>query len=283
MKHKIKNTVCIFIGTLLYAIGISLFLDPNNLAPGGVIGVSVILNRLFGLSTGTLYLIINIPIIALGIWKFGWKFMTSTAMVVVLNSFLTDFISEFDTVTNEPLLAALAGGGLIGLGIGMVFRSGTTTGGLDIIIKVIKSKYKHIQTGMLFLMIDITVVTVSGIIFRDFNVAMYAAIAVVVSGRVMDRVLYGSDEARMIYIISDKNEEIAKEAMEKLEVGVTYLEGKGAYSNSDKKVIMCVIRKQLAPKLEDIVKGVDPACFMIISSASEIYGEGYKNILQAKL
>lgn len=283
MKKVLRNVIYILTGTVLYAMGVSLFLDPNNLAPGGVIGIAVILNKIINVSTGTLYFLINIPIVLMGIWKFGFKFMASTSVVIVLNSLLTDVLAGFEPITTEPLLASLAGGVLIGVGLGFVFRAGTTTGGMDIIIKVVKSKYKHIQTGVLFLLFDMVIVAISGIIFGDFNVAMYAFIAVFVTGRVMDTVLYGGDSARLIYIISDKHIEIAKRVLDELEVGVTFLEGKGGYSNADKKVIMCVIRKQITPKLEDIIKEVDPASFMIVTSASEIYGEGYKDIRDVKL
>lgn len=283
MKKIIRNSIYIIFGTILYAAGISLFLDPNNLAPGGLVGVSVILSRVLSVSTGTLYFILNIPIVLLGIWKFGVKFMASTAAVIIMNSMLTDFFAEFDAITTEPILAALAGGIMIGAGIGIIFRAGTTTGGMDIVIKVIKTKYKHIKTGVLFFTIDMIIVAVSGFVFGDFNIAMYALISVFVSGRVMDTILYGSDEARLIYIISSKYQEISARVLKELDVGVTFLEGKGGYSNEDKKVIMCVIRKQLTPRLEDIIKEEDPASFMIISSANEIYGEGYKDILGTRL
>lgn len=283
MKKYIRNGIYIFAGVIFYAVGISLFLDPNNLAPGGVIGISVILNRLVGMSTGTLYFILNIPIVLLGIWKFGVKFMTSTFVVIVLNSVLTNLLSGFSAITTEPLLACLAGGILIGAGIGMIFRAGTTTGGTDIIVKVIKMRYKHLKTGFLFMVIDLAIVAVSGIIFKNVNIALYAFIAVFVSGRTMDRVLYGSDEARLVYIISKEYDRISKRAMEELDIGMTLLAGEGAYSHNKKDVIMCVVRKQIAPKLEDIVREEDTAAFLIITSANEIYGEGYKNILSARL
>ena len=283
MKKYIRNGIYILAGVIFYAVGISLFLDPNNLAPGGVIGISVILNRLVGMSTGTLYFVLNIPIVLLGIWKFGVKFMTSTFVVIVLNSVLTNLLSGFSAITTEPLLACLAGGILIGAGIGMIFRAGTTTGGTDIIVKVIKMRYKHLKTGFLFMVIDLAIVAVSGIIFKNVNIALYAFIAVFVSGRTMDRVLYGSDEARLVYIISKEYDRISKRAMEELDIGMTLLAGEGAYSHNKKDVIMCVVRKQIAPKLEDIVREEDTAAFLIITSANEIYGEGYKNILSARL
>lgn len=283
LKRRARNCIYIILGTMLYAGGISLFLDPNNLAPGGVIGISVILNRFTNIGTGILYFVINIPIVILGIKKLGLKFMTSTFATIILNSFLTDFFAKLGPVTREPLLAALAGGICIGLGIGIIFRAGSTTGGMDIVVKVIKLKYKHLKTGVLFMMFDIVIVAISGIVFGKFDFAMYAFIAVFVSGRTMDIILYGGDEARLIYIISDKAEIIAERVLKELDTGITFLEGKGAYSNDNKKVIMCVLKKQIAPKIEDIIKEEDEHAFMIISSANEIYGEGYKNIMGARL
>lgn len=283
MKKYIRNGIYIIVGVIFYAVGISLFLDPNNLAPGGVIGISVILNRMVGISTGTWYFVLNIPIVLLGIWKFGVKFMTSTFVVIVLNSLLTNILAGFSAVTSEPLLACLAGGILIGAGIGLIFRAGTTTGGTDIIVKVIKMRYEHLKTDFLFMVIDLAIVALSGIVFQNVNIALYAFIAVFVSGRTMDRVLYGSDEARLVYIISREYDRIAQRAMEELDIGMTLLAGEGAYSREKKDVIMCVVRKQMAPRLEDIVKEEDAAAFLIITSANEIYGEGYKNILGTRL
>ncbi len=279
----LRRAVYVLAGVLLYAFGVSVLLDPNDLAPGGLIGISVILNRLMGISTGSLYMILNIPVVLLGISKLGYKFMTSTAVVIVLNSFFTDVFARITPITTDPLLAALLGGALVGVGIGIIFRAGTTTGGMDVIIKIIKKKYKFLKTGFLFLVFDMTIVAVSGFVFGNFNTAMYAFIAVFTMGRVMNTVLYASDEARLVFIVSDKYRKAAERIMEELDIGITYLDGEGAYTGRDKKIIMCVLRKQLAPKLEDIIKDEDSNAFMIVSSASEIYGEGYKNILGVRL
>lgn len=282
-KRKILDYFIITVGAVIYAAGISLFLDPNNLAAGGVTGISVILNRLTGIETGTLYFLCNIPIILLGFWKFGWHFMISTAYATAATSFFTNLLSNMAIVTGEPLLAAIAGSVLVSVGIGMIFKSGATTGGTDIIIKILRLKYKHLKTGALFLMTDFGIVAISGFVFRDFNIIMYALIAVVITGRVLDMVLYGMDEAKLIYIISDNQQKITERLLEEVDCGVTYLEGEGGYSGRNKRVIMCVVKKMQAPRVEEIVKEEDPAAFMIISSASEIYGEGYKNIFSEKI
>lgn len=282
-KKIIVKWLGIFIGSFLYAAGVSLFLDPNNLAPGGLIGVSVILNRLIPVDTGTLYFVLNIPIVILGFWKFGGKFIASTFAAVFLNSICTNVLANFPAVTTEPLLAAIAGSVLVGTGIGVVFRCGATTGGTDIIVKVLRLKYRHLKTGLLFLMTDIVIVTASGFVFRDFNIVMYAFIAVFVCGKVMDYVLYGGDGAKLMYIISDQAEIIAARVLDEMDVGVTFLSGKGAYTGSAKQVILCAVSVKRGPELEEIVKQEDKDAFLIITNATEIYGEGHKNILHEKL
>lgn len=282
-EHTLIRLGGIIAGSFIYACGISLFLDPNNLAPGGVVGLSVILSRLIPVETGTLYFILNIPILLLGLWRFGFKFISSTFLAIICNSFFTNLLGRMEAVTTEPLLAALAGSILVGTGIGVVFKCRATTGGMDIIIKILRTKYRHLKTGSLFLMMDVIVVSISGIVFKDFNIAMYALIAVTVAGRVMDYVLYGGDEAKLIYIISDHPEQIVERVMREAEAGVTYLTGKGAYSNREKQVIMCVARKQQSPVIEEIIKQVDKNAFMIVTGANEIYGEGYKNIMSERL
>jgi uncharacterized membrane-anchored protein YitT (DUF2179 family) len=267
----------------IYAAGVSLFLDPNNLAPGGITGIAILINRLTGIGTGMLILLLNVPLILLGIWKFGWKFILSTFYAIFAISIATDILAPMGAVTGDPLLAAVAGGTLVAVALGMVFRTGATTGGMDIVIKVLRIRYPHMRTGSLFLITDVMIASLSGLVFGNVDVVLYALIAVFVMSAVMDRVLYGTDEAKLIYIISDSPDQIAQRILGEIDIGVTYLQGKGAYSSQNKKVIMCVTKKQQAPGIESIIKEEDPRAFMIISSASEIYGEGYKNIFADKI
>lgn len=286
-KHLIPKTIqdylTITIASAIYGIGISLFLDPNNLAPGGVTGIAVILNRLTGLQTGTWTLLINIPILLAGLWKFGFHFLLSTIYATFMCSAAINYFARFGAITTNPLLAALAGGILMAVGLGMVFKAGATTGGTDIIVKFLRLKYKHMKTGKLFLATDIIIVSASLLVFDDIDTILFAMLAVVVNSIMFDAVLYGRDEAKLIYIISDHAEAITDRLLKELDIGVTYLQGKGAYSNMEKKVIMVVMRNTMSPRAEEIVKEEDPLAFMIVSSANEIYGEGYKNIFSEKL
>lgn len=279
----LQDYVIITLASLIYAAAISLFLDPNLLAPGGVTGISVILNRITGIETGTWILLLNIPILILGAWKFGIRFIISTVYCIVLTSVFTNLLTPIGAVTEDPFLAGLAGASLMALSIGWAFKAGATTGGIDIIIKVLRLKIPHLKTGSLYLMMDAVVVTLSAFVFQDIDRALYAGGVVLVASFLLDIVLYGRDEAKLIYIISDKSENIAKRLLEELDIGVTYMQGSGAYSGKDKKVIMCVMRKQLSPKAEAVVKEEDPLAFMIVTSAMEIYGEGYKSYFSEKL
>ncbi len=283
IKKGLRNYLVITLAAIVYAAGVSLFLDPNNLAPGGVTGIAILLNRLIGVNTGTLIMILNVPIILLGMWKFGWKFIVSTFYAIFAVSAATDILAPVGALTKEPMLAAIAGGALSAAALGIIFKAGATTGGTDIIIKVLRLKYPHMRTGFLFLLSDVMIAGSSLFVFGDVDVVLYALLAVFVMSRVMDIVLYGTDEAKLIYIISDKPKEIADRILEEIEIGVTYLDGRGGYSSQSKEVIMCVTRKQQAPKIEEIVKEEDPRAFMIVTSASEIYGEGYKNIFADKI
>ncbi|MCI8936729.1 MAG: YitT family protein [Lachnospiraceae bacterium] len=283
LMKNFKKYLVITIAAVLFGAGISLFIDPNNLAPGGVSGLSIILSRLVPIETGTLFLLLNIPIIVLGIWKFGWKFIFSTLYAIFVSSTATNAFQKMEPLTKEPLLGALFGGVLVAIGLGYVLRSGATTGGTDIIVKCLKLKKPHLKTGTIFLVIDSIIIGIGGIVFGNIDTVLYSVVSAVATSQMLDLVLYGKDGAKMIYIISNAPTTITERILKELDVGVTYLSGTGAYKKEEKQVIFCVVRKQNAYKVEEIVKQEDASAFMIISSAAEIYGEGYKSYFGEKL
>lgn len=280
---KASNYILIVIASFIYAAGISLFLDKNSLAAGGVTGIAVIFNRVTGIETGTLYFLFNIPIIAFGMHKFGFRFIFKTLFAVFFTSIFTNLLSIFGSATDDLLLASLAGSFLMAVGIGLIFKTGGTTGGTDIIIKVLRVKYPHLKTGFLFLMTDCIIVAGSFFVFKSVDIALYALLSVFVTGRALDWVLYGGDEVKLVLIVTDFWESVGKRLIAEADVGLTYLNGMGGYTMRDKKVIMCVVKNQTAPKIERIVKEEDRKAFMIVSSANEIFGEGYKDIYKDKL
>lgn len=283
IRKIIKEYLIILVASAVYAGGISLFLDPNNLAPGGVTGISVIFNRLTTIPTGTLYFLINVPIMLLGLWQFGLRFIVKTAVAIVGASVFTNLLEPFGPLTKDPLLAVMAGSIMAAVSIGCVFKAGGTTGGTDIIIKILRKKNPHLKTGFLFLLLDCVIVFLSGFVFPDLDTILYAFLAVFVIGRVLNYVLYGSDEARMVFIISKYPMKIAECLMAEVDTGVTYLKGVGGYSLTEKRIVMCVVRNQQAPKVEEIVKREDAESFMIVTSATEIFGQGYKSFFTEKL
>ena len=280
---KVKKYVIITLAAFVYAAGVSLFTDPNDMAPGGVTGISIILSRFLPVSTGTLIFLINVPILIFAVWKFGHELTMSTIYATMLISILTTWLEPFGAATDDILLAALVGGSLTAVSVGVIMRAGATTGGMDIIVKALRLRFPHLKTGKIFFIADALVVTLSGIVFRDLNAALYAAISTICTSVVMDIVLYGRDEAKLLYIISGRAEEIAGRLLSDLDIGVTYIKGQGAYSGDNKRVIMCVVKKPVSPRAEEIVKQEDPHSFMIITSATEVFGEGYKSYFSERV
>lgn len=282
-KRRVIDYLIITLASAIYAVAVSLFLDPNSLAPGGVTGISIILNRITGVETGTWMFAINIPILALGMWKFGLRFILSTLYCTWVTSCFTNLLAPLDAVTGDPLLATLAGGTLMAVSLGLIFKAGATSGGTDILIKLLRLRVPHLKTGMLFLITDTMIVAISAFVFKNIDTAMYAGLVVLVNSLLLDVVLYGRDGAKMLFIISDNPENIVKRLLEDLDIGATYISGKGAYSGKEKQIILCVVKKHLFPKAEEIVRQEEPGAFMIVTSATEIYGEGYKSIFSQKL
>lgn len=283
----LKNFALMTIGAFIYAFGIAVFLDPNHLAPGGVSGLSIILNSLikfgeFQIGTGVWIFIINIPLMIIGLVVFKLRFLLGTVYVTALSSAIIEVIDRgfsayIPDMSNHLVIAALAGGALVALGIGLVFRGGGSTGGFDIVVKLLRRKFRHMKTGVLYLILDFSIIVLSAIAFQNILVAMYAVITVFINSTVLDLVLYGKDNAKMVYIISDCPERVSERLIKEVETGVTLLHGEGAYTGKNKKVLMCVLHDHQYPMLRDVVKQEDKHAFLIVTKATEIYGEGYKN------
>ena len=282
IKSALKSFLLATLGALFYAFAVAFFYDPNKIAAGGVTGFAVILSHLFPVvSTGTLALLFNIPLLILALFRFGKKFVIltiyATAFCSVMMNVFEPFAASYSPVGSDLLIPAICGAILDAVGLGLVYRAGGCTGGTDIIIKFLRQKYRHIRTGGMSLTINLVVILATFLAFRDIRIAVYSAIAMVISSVILDKVLYGTEGAKLVYIISDKYEEITKVLLENLNMGVTLLHGEGAYTHKNKNVIFCAVKKQNFTKLRETVKQTDADAFMIISSATEIFGEGYKS------
>jgi uncharacterized membrane-anchored protein YitT (DUF2179 family) len=258
-----------------------MFLDPHDLAPGGLTGIAVIINHFTGWYTGLMVLAMNIPLIIAGLIKFGKEFLLSTVWSTVMSSVFMSVITKLIKINSykpmdDFLLCAITGGALMGIGLGIVFRQGGTTGGSDIIVKFMRQKYRHLKSGVLFICLDSVVVSASAIAYRNLELGLYAGVAVFICSIAFNAVLYGTDTARLVFIVSENPEKITKRLLCDLDIGVTYVQGVGGYTNKEKKVIMCASKKRMFPLVKQIVREEDPAAFMIVTSANEIYGEGFK-------
>ncbi|MBR6921548.1 MAG: YitT family protein [Clostridia bacterium] len=278
-KERFIDYILITVGSLIYAVGIALFLDPNDLAPGGVSGIAIIINHFIQpVNVGIIIVVLNIPIMIIGVIKFGFRFLLSSIYAVAVSSAAMEILGRtVGAVTDDKLLAAVAGGALQAIGIGIVFRAGATTGGTDIIVRVLRQKFRYLKTGTFFLFVDGIIIVISGIVFKNINVALYAALSLTVYMAVFNSVLYGGDSARLVYIISPAKDKIAERIMSELDAGATVLDGKGAYTGQKKEVLMVVLRMRSLPEARDIVREEDKKAFMIVTRATSVFGEGFKS------
>lgn len=285
IPRALKNYILVTIGCVLYAAGVSLFLAPSELASGGVSGIAIIINSIIDfLPTGTWVVILNVPIMIAGVWKLGAKILIPTFYALGVSAgAMTLFELFFPPVTDNVLLACVGGAVLVAAGIGLVFRGGATTAGTDIIVKLLRLKFQHISTGAIFLFTDGLICLASGLVFGDIDKALYAGIAVFIQMYVLNMVLYGSDEARMVYIISERDEEIAERLLKEVDAGATFLRGNGAYTGKDRKVLMCALRMRAVPQAREIIKQVDSDAFVIVTKATSVFGEGFKSHVEDDL
>ncbi len=280
--HIARKLAMMAAGAFIYAVGVAFFLNPHSIAPGGITGISVMINHFFpGINTGILVLIMNIPLMIAGLIRFGREFLVSTIWSTVLSSLMIsgmeDVIRYFGLVlTQDKFLSAAAGGALMGIGMGIIFRLGGTTGGSDIIVKFLRQKYRHLKSGVLFMILDSAIVAAAAIVYKDVDMGLLAGVAIFVSSYVFNTILYGGDSARLTFIISDKPVQITERLLKELNIGATTIDGKGAFTGTEKLVIMCAAKNRVFPFVKQIVHEEDPRAFLIVSSANEIYGEGFK-------
>ena len=278
LKSLLTDYLIISLGSAIYAVAISLFLDPNGIIPGGFTGLAMIVGLFIpGVKTGTIVFFLNIPIIVVGIVVFGVKFLSSTIYSVVLSSLIMNLLAPLGPLTRDPLLCCVAGGCLMAIGLEMVLMRGATTGGTDIIVKLLRKKIRSVSAGTLFIATDGLVILFAAIASGNIDSGLYAALCTIISSVVMDYILNGRSEAKMLLVVSDSFEEIASRLMVELDAGVTLLEGMGGYSGAQKRVLLCVVKKQSVSKALRIIKQLDDRSFAIITTADEVFGEGYKH------
>lgn len=279
----LKKSAMVLLGSAIYSFGVAAFLDPNGMAAGGVTGISIIINQATGGIIGTAWLIlmINVPLFIIGFFCIGKMFAITSLAVVGLSSammklwgLVTPYMDKIDNL----LLSSIVGGALFGSGLGLVFRTGSSTGGTDVLTKLLRKKFRYIKTGIISMAIDCLIVLASYCVHGNLELMLYTVISIVVFSFMFNRVLYGGNSAMIVQVVTtpDRAQPICDGLLKDLDVGATIIDGKGAYSGADKIIVMCVIKNYVYPRLRDVIKKYDDRAFIIVSSALEIYGEGYK-------
>ena len=268
--------VSTLLGSALLALGFDLFLAPNDLNPGGISGLSQVLVELTGFGTvGAFSILINLPLFVLGGIKIGKKFFAGSLLGMLFSSVLIDTLTVIPFPTAEPLIGALYGGLICGLGLGVVFVAGTSTGGSDILVRLLKLRWRNVPIGQISMSFDAIVVVLTGLVFRDVTKALYTGVAVFVCGQVIDAVVYRFDYSKVALIISSEYEQIARQIGMKLDRGATFLHGEGSYSGKPTKVILTAVKKQQIAELKELVIRIDPNAFIVVQEAHQVLGEGF--------
>ena len=280
----LKKYLLITLGCILFSLGISLFLDANKIASGGVSGLAIILAHITPFKmTGVWIIILNVPLFILGAVTFGRNFIISTLYSLIVSSLLIELFNFLLVgrlnLPDDILIAGVVGGGLTGLGMGIIYKMGSTTGGTDILVKFLRKKFRYIKMGVISLIIDVIIIGISFIFFKDFTLTFYTVLSLIITTTTLDWVIYGTESAKLMYIITDNEHapKICEKILGELDISATYIDGEGAYTGNEKRIVMCAIKKMQYPKLCDYIHEIDPRAFTIVTSAKEIYGEGYKD------
>lgn len=278
VKEFLADTLVFILGGVLYSVAINCFLSRNNILNGGFTGVATILNFLFDLPIGTVLFIMNIPVFAVAFKKLGVRFVLRTVWATLINSTFIDIGVILPVYQNDLLLSSLFGGALTGIALGIIFVRNATTGGVDIIAKLIQIKKPHISIGRSILLFDATIVVLGGIIYGNVESMLYAAVVIFVSAQVLDYIIYGVSRGAMIMIITEKSDEIRRMIINDFNRGVTVLKGQGGYSGEDKNILLCACYDNQTQKFIKKINSADENAFFIVTQSKQILGNGFKNI-----
>ena len=283
-RHLFRKYFVIVLGALIYAVGFQFFLYPNQITSGGVVGVAMILNQLSGLPVGVMTIVLNIPLFLVAWRHFGIDFLIGSMVGMGLSSVLVDLFAVFGvSATADPMLAAVIGGVIKGFGLGVIYYVGATTGGIDIVVKLLRRSLASVNFGTIMLVLDAFILVAYALILGRYESAMYSLVAMYVTTKVVDLVLYGIDNACICYIISSRSEELTREIVSgRIHRGVTILEAKGAYSGERREMLMCVVKRQQIGQLKRLVKNVDENAFFIVTNAKNVFGNGFENISEVR-
>ena len=280
VRLLLRNLLMIAVGSAIFSLGFDLFLEPAGISCGGVSGIAMLIvyaTKSKFLTVGILSALINLPLFFFGYHKIGKLFFFGSLLGMVVTSVGFDLFARILPIPKtEPLVAAIFGGVIIGSGLGIVFIAGASTGGVDIVARLLKLKFRNFPIGKILLCMDLCTAVATGIVYREFNNTLYSVITLVLSSFVLDKVVYGMDYAKVALIISDRYEEIAQAIDTQLDRGVTLLRGQGFYLRSDKFVLLSAVKRKQLAQLKDLVMSIDPSAFIILQDAHQVLGDGFK-------
>ena len=264
------------LGSALFALGFSCFLMPNDISTGGISGLALVAVELlkFG-SVGSLSVLINLPLFLIAGLKIGKRFFFGSLVGMLASSVLIDAFALLPMPSTEPLIGALYGGALCGLGLGTVFTAGSSTGGSDIVVRLLKLRYRDVPIGQISMCFDAMVVVITGIVFRDLNKALYTGVAVLLCGKVMDLVVYRFDNSKVALIMTREHQKIAEGINNRLDRGATFLHGEGSFTHQEMKVVLTAVKRQQLTELKELVMEIDPTAFVIVQEAHQVLGDGF--------
>lgn len=272
----------IALSAVIYSVGVICFSEPNNIAPGGVTGVAIIISGVTGITVGTLYALINIPIIILGFFLLNRRTMLKTLIAVVLITIISNYVAArcpvYSAQDGGGIMAAIFGGALIGAGLGLTYTREATTGGMDIVNKIISRFFPQLRLGEIIFITDAAVIAAGYAVFRDMDAVLYAIISVFVQTRIIDSLVYGGMESKFLMIFTDRAEELAKRLTEQNR-GVTLINGEGAYSGMPRRIVCTAVRKSEYIRVKRLVREVDARAFVITTGADEVLGEGFGQLM----
>ena len=282
--QKISWVLWTIVGSAVFAMGFAMFLMPHDMNAGGISGLAQVIVEILGFgSVGTLSILINLPLFIMGGIKIGKRFFAGSLLGMLLSSVLIDAFAMLPVPDMEPLICVLYGGVLCGLGLGVVFVSGTSTGGSDILVRLLKLRYRNVPIGQISMYFDAAVVILTGLIFHDVSKALYTGITVFVTSQVVDAVVYRFDYSKVALIISSEYEAIAQAIGKELYRGATFLHGEGTYHHLQTKVVLTAVKKQQLAELKELVIRIDPKAFIIVQEAHQVLGDGFSRYSKESL
>ena len=275
-RKKFGWILTTILGSLLFALGFDLFLLPHELNAGGVTGLAMVIHELIPfVSVGIIQIIINLPLFLFGGMKIGKKFFVGSLLGMASSALFIDLFAALPVPQSEPLLGLIYGSLLCGTGIGVVFAGGTSTGGSDILVRLLKLRLRNVPVGQICLCIDLAVAILTGLVFGDVTKTLYTGVTVFLTSKIMDAVIYRFDYSKVALIITAQYETVAKAVGEKLSRGTTYLYGEGAYTGKQTKVVLTAIKRQQLAELKELVTDIDPDAFIILQEAHQVLGDGF--------